>query len=240
MNFVTHIRELKSATSRFWPDDDDEQSGLSYNYAHAVFAIAQHSGVPTRLLDFTYNSLVAAYFAYDISALLDSLNLSHECLASCFEEFAQNHKESPEEALNTLLGQCEQYWNEIDQLPSEIAVWAIRLNQLYPKTDLRLLNHPRTEIRNLRAQEGVFVFHRGFVEKDVNQGKPWPSFKSELLNLVGSKDVQKFTLPFRERDALWKILERKQVGDMYLMPTYDAAAKASMSALHKYYERRQE
>ena len=44
--------------------------GLVYDFTHVAFAIAQHSGVPTRLLDFTFDPMVAAYFASETHKLV--------------------------------------------------------------------------------------------------------------------------------------------------------------------------
>ncbi len=235
MSYVAHFRSGASATTAALPDDNGIRGdGLAYNTAHVVFAIAQHYGIPTRLLDFTYNALVAAFFAYDTTSLLKSLDLSPEFLADCFEEIAEIYADSPSEAMDALRCHSKKYLQDCSHLPERMAVWALKANALEPLTELRILNHLHTEIPNLRAQEGVFVIHKEIRRKDSCPSNPWPSFEEELLKLISSGNVKKLTLPHDEGDNLWRILERKKMGNMYVYPSYDNVAKSVLEGAHKW------
>jgi len=233
INYAKHIREFQHATTRF-PRDDDKGNGLQYDFTHAVFAIAQHSGVPTRLLDFTYSALVAAFFAFETSSLRQDLGLSEEKLAGYFEEVAELVDDCPEQALEMLQNRKKACETAESKLPEKMAVWALKLNTLPRRTNLRYLNHSHTEILNLRAQEGVFVFHKGLVEKEVDENARWPSFKDEVLKLVETSSVLKLTLPFSEGDHLWGILRKKKMGYMYLAPTYELIAQRSRETVDNF------
>ena len=236
LNYTTYFRKGRNLTMRYLPDSVPGDQ-YRYDYTHVAFAIAQHSGIPTRLLDFTYNPIVAAYFAADIAALADTVDLSHKYLAECFEEIAQIYLGSPSEAVDALRCHVRKYIADIDGLPDEMAVWAIRVNALHEKTTLGMINHPHTEILNLRAQEGAFVFHKDPVDLDVDVRRErfWPSFSDQLLGLKSTDDIRKLTLPHSERHKLFSLLVRKRMGTMYLKPSYEDVASVAKLTVDKLY-----
>ena len=232
MSYIAHWRNHVSATAAKLADENG--NGLSYDTAHVVFAVAQHYGIPTRLLDFTYNALVAAFFACDTTSLLKSHDLSAEYLAGCFEELAEIYQDSPSDAIDAMRCHVAKYIRDIESFPKKMAVWALKMNALEPFTELRILNHLQTEIPNLRAQEGVFVVHTEIRRQNSCPNNPWPSFETELLKLISSGNVKKLTLPHDERGNLWRILERKKMGHMYMYPSYDNVANAVLEGEHKW------
>lgn len=232
MSYIAHLRNNASATSAKLADEDG--NGLAYDSAHVVFAIAQHYGIPTRLLDFSYNALVAAFFASDYSSLSESLDLSEEYLAGCLHEILAIYQDSPSEAIDSLRCHYRKYRADWEHLPDKLAVWAIKYNVLEHLTDLRVLNHLQTEIPNLRAQEGVFVFHREIKAKNGTPERPWPRFTDELMKLTPTGHVLRLTLLRSKAKDLWEILERKKMGNMYIYPSYENVAKSVLDGQYKW------
>ena len=163
------------------------KNGIEYDFSHAVFAIAQHSGIPTRLLDFTYNPLVAAYFAADFTQLYKDLGMSIENEAKYFNECINIIVDSKENKDDLIVETVSDYLHKcttrVSKLPRDIAVWAIRYNDLR-ETTLRLLEHPYAEILNLRLQKGVFLCDTEYYELTK---EPWRPFDVELAKLVEKK-----------------------------------------------------
>ena len=213
-NSVTRtIRQLNS-TSGY---------GTSYDFSHVAWAIAQHSGVYTRLLDFSYSSLVAAYFAADTTNLLANLRLSGETQAEYFADFANQYQHSLSDAVDTLICRVNEYRDRMTKLPKEIAVWAIRANDLM-QTTLTVLDHPYLEIPYLRAQEGLFLC-------DTKHEREKPAldsytFNSELEKLIPTRGIYKLTLPYEQRPRLFELLGRKRVSVTHLKPSYERIAEA--------------
>ena len=177
-NTIDHIHRRTKSTKRLL-------SGLAeYDFAHIAFAVAQHSGVDTRLLDFSLDPYIAAWFASDFSRLFRALEISFE--------------KDPERVWKlagaSLEGNAEMFWNIISEYRSEIVqvfantpknmcVWAIRVHDLDP-TSLLLLEHPYTQILNLREQRGVFVCDTENYEALQRGPKEWMSFDKKLEPLV--------------------------------------------------------
>lgn len=233
MNYSTYYRRGVPAPS-LGLMDENTGSGLVYDYTHSVFAIAQHAGIPTRLLDFTYDALVAAFFAWDTNSLVDAVGLSNEKLARCFVEIAKRYEGSPDEASNTLRHLTEQYQSARKSMPETMAVWALQENKLEFKTALRVLSHPHTEIVNLRAQQGLFVYHRDIIDLHDEYAKCVSSFSEEVLKLTPKQEVLRLTLPHSEASDLWDILKEKRMGYMYIYPNYENVAKAVLEGQDKF------
>ncbi len=195
---------------------------LALDYTHVVIAMAQHSGMPTRLLDFSYDPFVAAYFAADITNLVKKLEFSSNHMANYFLDVLDKFNVSPDDALAIL----ETYAQKLRELkrksPKEIAVWAIRADDLNEHTALRLLDHPFDEIPYLRAQKGVFLCTDD--AKAMVRGNN--SFDEDLASLIEFGDIYKFTLPYSESANLLRLLDRRSISPVYLMPSYEKVAEA--------------
>ena len=196
--------------------------GYQYDYAHVVFAMAQHSGIPTRLLDFSYHPLVAAYFAADISNLAQKHSYTSEEIDAYFHDILSEYTKSPDAAIAAIQRYLQVNRDAMESLPKEISVWAIKATELADITTLRLLDHPYSEILNLKAQMGVFICDIQPIDVFSN---PSLLFNNELLKLVARREIWKLVLPFSERHALLEMLDKKRISRMYLMPSYEHVAK---------------
>ena len=236
LGYVTNVK--KGHTTKREVINKKLSNEVEYDFSHVVFAIAQHSGIPTRLLDFTHNPLVAAYFAADFTQLDEKLGLSIENKAEYFDKCLEITRDNKEDEGTLILRTIQDYRCEykanIDklpqgELPKDIAVWAIRHNDLR-KITLHLLSHPYTEILNLRLQKGVFLCDTEYYERE---GKPWRPFDAELAKLVETKSVYKLTLPSSQRQALLDLLKKKRISSLYLKPTYEALAEVVLEMTKK-------
>ncbi len=207
-----------------------EKGEITYDFSHPAFAIARHSGIPTRLLDFTYNSLIAAYFAANTDKLCEKLKLSSEIKAKYFDKCLRAFKNT-----DAIIEIIEKYLADpcvikMTELPKNIAVWAIRVRDL-KETSFQLLDHPYTQIMPLRSQMGVFLCDTDFDEEKVQKDKSWTSFNAKLAKLAKTKSIYKLTLSFSEISDLQILLAQKRIYPMFVKPSYEEVAKMTLARM---------
>ena len=207
-------------------------TGTFYDFSHVVFAIAQHSGVPTRLLDFSHSPLVAAYFAIEFTSLYESLGLASDRLAQYFRRCADSFT-GGDDYEATILELVETVKRSIDNLPDHVAVWAVQAQDVGDYTSIKLLEHPFMEILPLRTQKGVFLCDTEFAEEGVQQGKEWPALDQKLATLIETDGVYKLTMPYAEAEALNHLLTLHGFSPAVISPSYEAVAKQTVALAYE-------
>src|SRR5580658_5018829 len=128
-----YLGELKG-----WPPDE----------VLAILALAQHYGVPTRLLDWSYRPLVSAYFA--------AKDVAHAMWAA--EHAAPHDPDLANPDGNVVVWALNTAW--LDLLTDTLRVTNIIEHHLGPLARVTLVEAPQATNPNLSAQAGTFTLDR--------------------------------------------------------------------------------
>lgn len=190
------LDDIRSAPARGeWPPFD----------IAPLFALAQHHGVPTRLLDWTERPFVAAYFAAVEAVRRMLIGLQTD------GEFA--------------------VW-ALDPTRARALLWQDLFNRMEP--DLHLVRPPRSSNPNMRAQEGVFALlvdsKRGW-----NDEAYYPPLNHLVQQRIQERAAKrdsdtmpflwKLVLPVSESGRLLRMLADEWVSAMHLYPGLDGVVR---------------
>ncbi len=167
----------------------------AFNFRPA-FALAQHHGVPTRLLDFSDNPLVASFFAADQAC-------QKMTLMNVESRFA--------------VWVCQRLYEQIDE----------RIQRFKNGNDSMVMRVLRSQIKNVAAQDGVFLWATGGANRFYIDNGRWPN----LDEMLDGWRLTKVTAPVSIRDDLMKRLSTFGINESRLKPSYDAVAKVTLRQL---------
>jgi len=195
-------QELRSSLARYRRYDqgviNDNGEWLSSGRLLSLVAMAQHYGIPTRLIDWTLQPLVAAYFAAEGG--MRRFNLEKKGFSD------------PE---NSIV-----FW------AFYFPLFSVDIHFHTKDYSIKGITAPGSSNPNLKAQQGVFTLARHWYTNEANNDYlPLHKIIENISTSAYSRDVdrcelQKITLPVSESFELLKLLARLDITPSSVYPGY--------------------
>jgi hypothetical protein len=170
------------------------------NY-HSIISIAQHNGIPTRFLDFTYDPYVALYFA--AKGVLDG----------CESEYISIY------AINIYQTEVRGY-DFIENFDRDGLYHKRPENRLY-----QMIKSPSSYNHNLRNQKGLFL---SFVEKSFYSNDKFAPYSIEeyMIDSKSRNGGYKFVTKARNAPEIMRLLHNRFYSASTIFPSIEGCAKS--------------
>jgi len=179
-------------------------------HIYQILGLAQHHGIPTRLLDFSTDPFIALWFAVD-DAFNDMIN----------NRLLMNKHLDLEEARDF------EYSNR--HIDKKLALWEINFRFIEKDSLIKSLLCPRSEHSYLHAQSGIFLFIEDADLFYLENGY-WPSLDEIILEYAKKKYphdrliLRKNIISVNCIPRLYLLLEKEGIFKSRLMPNFDNIA----------------
>ncbi len=168
----------------------------------SLMAIAQHHGASTRLLDWTWDPYVAAYFAASGARRQQKQDIAVWALNDVYIHAKRDYRSYTKESNSS---------SRLDEV-------------------INVVTAPGSGNRNLQAQKGLFLVHRigGIDLESETQRASYDQILAEELRLGEERDpvLFRFTLPVEQAPELLRMLSISGVNASTVFPGYDGVTGA--------------